>query len=73
VHGVLGRNLCERAPVTDAFGKAGRDWLSRLELPIDERLTLDGCLRQVNFLDEEITALDREISRQALSCPRSCG
>jgi transposase len=69
VHGVLGRNLCERAPVTDAFGKAGRDWLRQLELPIDERLTLDGCLRQVDFLDEEIAALDREISRQALQWP----
>jgi transposase len=27
-HGVLGRNLCERPPVTDAFGKAGRRWLA---------------------------------------------
>jgi transposase len=44
-HGVLARNLCERAPVTDTFGKAGRRWLARLELPVDERLTLDGCPR----------------------------
>jgi transposase len=68
-HGVLGRNLCERPPVTDAFGKSGRRWLGALELPVDERLTLDGCLRQVDFLDEEIAALDREISRQALGWP----
>jgi transposase len=27
-HGVLSRNLCERPPVTDAFGKAGRRWLA---------------------------------------------
>jgi transposase len=46
-HGVLARNLCERPPVTDAFGKAGREWLATLELPVDERLTLDGCLPQV--------------------------
>ena len=58
-HGVLARNLCERPPVTDAFGKAGRRWLARLELPIDERLTLDGCLRQVDFLDAEVAALVR--------------
>ena len=32
-HGVLARNLCERPPVTDAFGKAGRAWLAELELP----------------------------------------
>jgi transposase len=68
-HGVLARNLCERPPVTDAFGKSGRRWLARLELPVDERLTLDGCLRQVDFLDDEITALDREIARASLAWP----
>jgi transposase len=68
-HGVLARNLCERPPVTDAFGKAGRRWLAGLELPIDERLTLDGCLRQVDFLDTEIAAIDREIAKHALAWP----
>jgi transposase len=70
-HGVLSRNLCERPPVTDAFGSAGRRWLASLELPIDERLTLDGCLRQIDFLDGEIGALDREIARLALALARS--
>src|SRR4051812_21950179 len=69
-HGVLSRNLCERAPVTDTFGKAGREWLAGLELPVDERLTLDGCLRQVDFLDTEIAALDREIAKRALAWPQ---
>jgi transposase len=68
-HGVLSRNLCERPPVTDAFGKAGRAWLAGLELPTDERLTLDGCLRQVDFLDGEVVAIDREIAKQALAWP----
>ena len=68
-HGVLSRNLCERPPVTDAFGKAGREWLAGLELPVDERLTLDGCLRQVDFLDSEVVAIDREIAKQALAWP----
>ncbi len=68
-HGVLARNLCERPPVTDAFGKAGRLWLAKLELPVDERLTLDGCLRQVDFLDAEVQALDLEIARHALAWP----
>jgi transposase len=68
-HGVLARNLCERPPVTDAFGKAGRRWLARLELPADERLTLDGCLRQVDFLDAEVAALDAVIAKQALAWP----
>jgi transposase len=68
-HGVLARSLCERPPVTDAFGKAGRRWLAQLELASDERLTLDGCLRQVDFLETEIAALDREIATKALAWP----
>jgi transposase len=68
-HGVLARNLCERPPVTDAFGKAGREWLAGLELPVDERLTLDGCLRQVGFLEVEVDALDQEIAKHALAWP----
>jgi transposase len=38
-------------------------------LPVDERLTLDGCMRQVDFLDTEVEALDREIARHALAWP----
>ena len=51
------------APVS----KAGRRWLAALELPIDERLTLNGCLRQIDFLDTEIGRLDAVIAREALS------
>ena len=55
----------------DAFGTAGRRWFAGLELPVDERITLDGCLRQVDFLDGEVAALDRE-SRGSRSPGRSC-
>ena len=68
-HAVLARNLCGRPPISDCFGKAGRKWLAELELPIDERLTLDGCLRQVDFLDEELDALERTLAEQALASP----
>jgi transposase len=68
-HGMLSRNLCEGPPVTDAFGKAGREWFAQLELPVDERLTLDGCLRQVDFLDGEVAALDRDIAKATLAWP----
>jgi transposase len=67
--GVLARNLCPRPPVSDTFGKGGRCWLAGLELPFDERLTLDGCLRQVDFLELEIAALESEIAKQALAWP----
>jgi transposase len=68
-HAVLGRNLIDRPPIADAFGKAGRAWLAQLKLPVDERLTLEGCLRQVDFLDQEVKAMDREIAKIALEWP----
>jgi len=68
-HAVPARNLCGRPPVSDAFGKRGRQWLESLELPIDERLTLDGCLRQIDMLDIELKGLDRALAEQALASP----
>jgi transposase len=65
-HAVLMRNLKGRPPVTDAFGKRGRAWLAELELPGDERQTVDGCLRQIDFLDAEIAILERVIAEHAL-------
>ena len=69
-HAVPARNLCGRPPVTDCFGKKGRAWLAGLKLPLDERLTLNGCLRQIDFLDGELRALDAELANQALGCPQ---
>jgi transposase len=40
---VLQRNLKPRPPVTDLFGVGGREWLADQVLPVDERLTVDGC------------------------------
>jgi transposase len=68
-HAVPARNLCGRPPVTDCFGKQGRAWLAELRLPVDERLTLDGCLRQIDFLDAEIGALEAALATQALGSP----
>jgi transposase len=67
LHAVLARNLKGRPPVSDLFGKAGRRWLAALELPVDERETVEGCLRQVDFLDQEVGVIERELARQALS------
>jgi transposase len=69
VHAVLMRNLKGRPPMSDAFGKRGRAWLSGLELPGDERQTVDGCLRQIDFLDGEIAALERALAEHALASP----
>src|SRR3954451_21804295 len=67
VHAILIRRLKGRPDVSDLFGKKGRVWLAELELPIEERETLDSGLRQIDFLDAEITAVDRVIAHDALN------
>jgi transposase len=69
VTAVLVRNLAGRPPASDLFGKRGRAWLQTLELPGDERQTADACLRQVDFLTEEIGAVDRHVAAVALDSP----
>jgi transposase len=66
VHAVLMRTLKGRPPMSDVFGRSGRAWLAELELPADERETVDGCLRQIDFLDGEIAILERGIAEHAL-------
>jgi len=65
-HAVLARNLKGRPPMTDVFGKAGRAWLAALELPADESETVEGCLREVDFLDSEVGLIESELARQGL-------
>ena len=69
IHAVLIRRLHARPPVTDIFGVRGRRWLAGLHLPADERETLAGCLRHIDFLDREVTDLDRTIAQEALGSP----
>jgi transposase len=71
IHAILIRRLKGRPDVSDLFGKAGRSWLGELELPIEERETLDSGLRQIDFLDGEIAAVDRVIAHDALNWPEA--
>jgi len=66
VHAVLMRNLVGAPSATDLFGAAGRRWLAGLELPVDERETVDSCLRTTAFLDAEIASFERTVARFAL-------
>jgi hypothetical protein len=43
--------------------------LAELELPIEERETLDSGLRQIDFLDGEVALVDRAIAHDALNWP----
>ena len=67
VHAVLMRTLAGRPPVTDLFGKGGRRWLASLALAPDERLTVDGCLRHIDLLDEEVALVEQAIARETLA------
>jgi transposase len=69
IHAVLMRCLVGRAPFADLFGVKGRRWLGELELPEEERETVDSTLRQVEFLDSEIAAVERLIANAALRSP----
>ena len=44
--------------MTDLFGVRGRAWLGSLELPPDERLTVDAALRIDAVLCEQVAAAD---------------
>ena len=66
---MLQRRLQERPPCSDLFGVKGRQWLAGLELPMEERESVDAGIRQIEFLDAEIAAVERLIAQQALSWP----
>ena len=70
VHAILIRNLKARPPTSDLFGVAGRRWLAEQELPSDERETVEACLRQIDFLDAEIGAVDTALAELALDSPQ---
>jgi len=67
IHAVLMRQLVGRPPVSDLFGVKGREWLAGLELAFEERETVDGAMRQIEFLDAEIAEVERLIASDALS------
>ena len=66
IHAVLMRCLVGRAPFADLFGVKGRRWLAELQLPEEERETVDSAMRQIEFLDSEIAAVERLIAKEAL-------
>ena len=66
---VLQRRLKGRPPCSDLFGVKGRRWLEGLELPEEERESVDAGIRHIEFLDAEVTAVERLIAQQALAWP----
>src|SRR5215208_3584854 len=66
IHAVLQRRLQGKPPCSDLFGVKGRRWLAGLELPPEERESVDAGIRHIDFLDSEIAAVERLIAQQAL-------
>ena len=60
------RCLVGRAPFREPFGPKGRRWLAGLCLPAEERESVDAAMRQIDFLDCEIEAVERLICAEAL-------
>ena len=69
IHAILFRRLKGRPEASDLFGKNGRQWLAELELPVEERETLDSGLRQIDFLDGEVALVEQAIAHDTLNWP----
>ena len=69
IHAALQRRLQGKPPCTDLFGAKGRQWLQNLELPLEERESLDASLRHIEFLNVEIDEVERLIAQQARAWP----
>src|SRR3954452_22101998 len=69
IHAVLQRRLQGKPPCADLFGVKGRRWLAGLELPLEERESVEAGIRHIDFLDGEIAAVETLIARQALEWP----
>src|SRR3954463_1924594 len=65
IHAVLLRTLKGKPPMSDLFGVKGRQWLAEQELPVAEQETVDAALRQVDFLDHEVEAVEQLIATEA--------
>lgn len=64
VHAVLHQQGL-RSPVTDLFGKRGRQWLGQVKLPEQARESVQACLRMIDHYGEEIQKQNLQLSEKA--------
>ena len=65
MHAILHAHLIPPCPHADLFGRLGRAWLERQDLPADEKAAIARHLREIDRLGEDLAVLDREIARHA--------
>ena len=58
VHAVLGKCGTPTPDVTDLFGKTGREWLECVALAAEYRDNVDGYLRMIDFINDEIKRVE---------------
>src|SRR5438876_6884010 len=64
VHAVL-HQKGQRSPVTDGFGKRGRQWLGQVKLPEKARESVEVCRRMIDSYNEEIQKQNLQLSEKA--------
>jgi transposase len=65
VHAVL-HQQGQRSPVTDLFGRRGRQWLTEVKLPAKARETVTVCCRLIDGYTREIEEQNRQLSVEVL-------
>jgi transposase len=69
VHAVLHQRGL-RSPVSDLFGRRGRQWLAQVKLPATGRETVQTCLRMIDHYSEEIQKQNLQLREKAKADPR---
>jgi transposase len=64
VHAVL-HQQGQRSPVTDLFGRRGRQWLEAVKLPAAGRATVETCLRMIDHYEAEIQKQNLQLGEKA--------
>jgi transposase len=64
VHAALIRNGIQ-SPWSDLFGKHGRKYLESISLPAMEQIVVSSCLKLLDFVQQEIAALEADLFARA--------
>ncbi len=64
VHALLARNGIKNE-FSDLFGRTGMRSFMELRLPVMEKIILEGCVREIGFLSEEINMMDIRLAEVA--------
>ncbi len=60
-----------RSPVTDLFGKRGRQWLAHVKVPAKAKETVVVCCRLIDGYTREIEEQNRQLRVEALKDARA--